>query len=72
MQYPTLEPGRAYRLTRQLEVRDEKSGSMKTYYLKGSVLHIKKVAKDEDRVWVEGCALPIPLSALRAMVQPEA
>ena len=70
MHFPMLESGRAYRITRNLEIRDEKTGILKTYYLKGTELTLRKVAEDEDRVWLEGCAWPVPLSSLRRMVVP--
>ncbi|HLN64805.1 MAG TPA: hypothetical protein VK464_25045 [Symbiobacteriaceae bacterium] len=70
MHFPTLESGRVYRITRNLEIRDEKTGTLKTHYLKGTELTLRKVAEDEDRVWLEGCAWPVPLSSLRRMVEP--
>lgn len=72
MNFPTLESGRVYRIVRNLEIRDEKTGTLRAFYLKGTELTLRKVAEDEDRVWLEGCAWPVPISSLRRMVEPVA
>lgn len=63
-----IQPGSSYRLKRPLEIRDERTGTLKHYVLGGTVVKVRKLHKDEDRVWVEGVPLPIPLSALQRMV----
>jgi len=65
-----IEVGRSYRLTREWEVRDEKTGTLKSYLLKGQILKVRRVASEEDHVWVEGVSHPLPLSALRRGVAP--
>lgn len=73
MQQPIqLESGRSYRLRRELEVRDEKTGTLKFYFLGGTVVKVRRVIPDEDRVWIEGTTLPVPLIALSRMVDPVA
>lgn len=64
MREPRVEPGRTYRLLRPFEVRDEQTGTIKHYLLKGAVLNVKRTAPEQDRVWVEGVSLPLPYLAL--------
>lgn len=72
MQPIPIESGRSYRLQRELEVRDEKTGTMRAYFLRGTVVTVKRVSTEEDRVWVDGTPAPVPLAALRRMVTPVA
>jgi hypothetical protein len=72
MQWTDIAAGRSYRLKRNFEVRDERTGTLKTYFLKGAVLKVKKVLPEEDQVWVEGSPLPLPLAALQRAVDPVA
>lgn len=72
MQTIMIEAGRSYRLLRELEVRDEKTGTMRAYFLRGTVVKVKRIATEEDRLWVEGTAVPIPMAALQRMVSPVA
>lgn len=60
-----IEAGRSYRLVRPFEVRDEQTGTIRDYLLKGKVIHIRKVATELDRVWVDGVSAPLPYYALR-------
>jgi hypothetical protein len=63
-----IEAGRSYRLRREFEVRDEKTGTLKSRILAGTVLTVKRIDTDEDHAWVEGVAHPLPLNALRRAV----
>lgn len=72
MIWTKLETGRSYRLLRELEVRDERTGTMKAFFPKGAVLKVRDIATDEDRVFVDGLTLPIPLGAFMRMVEPAA
>jgi hypothetical protein len=67
---PIIEAGQVYRLRREFELRDEQTGTLKQYFLKGTELKVRKVAVEEERVWVEGVSLPLPLAALRRVVEP--
>jgi hypothetical protein len=66
----SLEVGGTYRLKREFEVRAEKTGTLKAYFLKGTVLKVKRVDEEEDHVWVEGSSLPLPLQAFRLATEP--
>lgn len=68
--YPQLETGRSYRLRRDLEVRDDRTGSMRHFFLKGTELKVKRLVPEWDQVFVEGAAAPIPLTALTRLVDP--
>jgi hypothetical protein len=70
MQFPKIEAGRVYRLRRDFEVRDEKTGTLKDILRKGWELKVKQVKSEEGRVWVEGVALPLPEEPLRRAVDP--
>lgn len=65
-----IEPGRTYRLRRNWEVRDERTGTIRDHLLKGTPLNVRAVEPDNDRVWVAGLAIPLPLSALSRAVDP--
>lgn len=67
---PIIEAGQVYRLRREFELRDEQTGTLKQYFLKGTELKVRKVAEEEERVWVEGVSLPLPLAALRRAIEP--
>lgn len=71
MAYPTLELGKAYRLVRPFEVRDDKTGTIRSILRKETIVQVKRIKPEEDHVWVEGVNLPLPLSALRIHVRPE-
>lgn len=60
-----IEAGRSYRLVRPFEVRDEQTGTIRNYLLKGTIIHVSKVAIDQDRVWIAGVTAPLPYFALR-------
>lgn len=60
-----IEAGRSYRLVRPFEVHDEQTGTMRHYLLKGTVIHVRKVAVDLDRIWIDGVSAPLPYFALR-------
>lgn len=64
MPVSSIEAGRSYRLVRNFEVRDEHTGTMKSFLLRGTVIKVKKVAPEQDRAWIEGVAPPLPLGAL--------
>ncbi len=63
-----LKAGQAYRLLGNFEIHDERTGTLKGYALKGTILRIKRVAPEQDRAWAEGYAHPFPLSALEQKV----
>jgi hypothetical protein len=64
------EVGRSYRLVRDFEVRDEKTGTLKHLVRKGEVVKVKKIEADLDRVYLEGVALPAALAAFSMHIQP--
>jgi hypothetical protein len=70
IQPATIEVGGSYRLRREFEVRDEQTGTLKVFYLKGTVLKAKRVSVEEDHVWVEGSSLPLPLRTFQRVVDP--
>lgn len=63
-----MEVGRQYRLVRPFEVRDEKTGTMRHYLQKDSLLKVRKVSVEEEHVWVDGIDMPLMLDALRQHV----
>jgi len=69
MIWPELEEGKRYRLQRELEIRDEKTGTLKAFLCKGAVVKVRRLDPDEEHVYIEGQPLPLPLSALRRMVR---
>jgi len=66
---PKITAGQTYRLRRDFEVRDEKTGTMKHFLPKGTALTVRRIAADEDRVWLEGVPLPVAISALERAVE---
>lgn len=63
-----IQPGHSYKLKRNLEIREEHTGTMKAFYLGGTVLKVRKVVPEEDQVFVEGQPMHIPLAAFQRMV----
>ncbi len=70
MSYPVIEAGRTYRLRRNWEIRDEKTGIMKHFILGGTEVKVKRVVPEEDHVYLEGVPLPVPLAAFERAVDP--
>lgn len=70
IQPATIEVGGSYRLRRVFEVRDEQTGTLKVYFLKGTVLKVKRVSVEEDHVWVEGSSLALPLRSFQRAADP--
>lgn len=66
------EVGHSYRLVRDFEVRDEKTGTLKHLIRKGDVVKVKKVEAEMDRVYLEGVPLPAAMAALSMHIQPAA
>lgn len=64
-----IQPGHSYKLKRNLEIRDEQTGTMRAFYLGGTVLKVRKVVEEMDEVFVEGQPKPIPLAAFQRMVE---
>lgn len=65
-----LEAGATYRLRRDLEVRDDQTGTLKEFIKKGTIITIKKVAPEEDQVFIEGVKRPVSPDVLAAVVDP--
>ena len=67
---PKLEPGRSYRLIRPFEVRDEVTGTIRSILRAHTLVKIKRLDPDADRVWIDAVNLPLPLSALPRHLTP--
>lgn len=65
-----IEAGRSYRLQRDLEVRDEKTGTLRAVLRKGTVVAVRRIDADEDHAFLEGLSVPLRLDALSRMVDP--
>lgn len=72
MFWPELEEGKTYRLQRELEIHDDKTGTPRAFLRKGTLIKVRKLDSADDHVFVEGQALPLPLNALRRVVSPVA
>ena len=70
MIWPDLVEGESYRLLREFEIHDEKTGTPKAFLRKGALVKVRRLDPDDDHVFVEGQSLPLPLGALRRMVEP--
>ncbi|HWI64946.1 MAG TPA: hypothetical protein VNT75_24215 [Symbiobacteriaceae bacterium] len=70
MYWIDLAVGATYRLRHELEVRDEKTGTLKVHLRAGSTILVRRIEAELDHVYVEGISLPLRMSALRRMVQP--
>ncbi len=64
------EVGSSYRLVRDYEVRDEKTGTLKHLIRKGEVVKVKKIEAELDRIYLEGVPLPAALAAFQMHIQP--
>lgn len=67
---PALEAGRRYRLRRDFEVRRLQTGTLVTVLREGSVVRIRQVDAESDRVYLEGCDVAIPTDVLVRAVDP--
>lgn len=65
-----IEAGLSYRLQQDLEVRDEKTGTLRAVFRKGTVLTVRRTEPDEDHTWLEGVSVPLRMDALSRMVVP--
>lgn len=65
-----IEAGRSYRFQREVEVRDEKTGTLRAIIRKGTVLAVRRIDAEEDHAFLEGLSLPMRLDALARMVDP--
>ncbi|MFZ5828012.1 MAG: hypothetical protein ACOY94_27215 [Bacillota bacterium] len=63
------EVGHSYRLVRDLEVRDEHTGTLKHLIRKGDVVKVKKIEEEMDRIYLEGVPLPAALRAFGMHIQ---
>lgn len=63
-----IEAGKAYRLRRDFEIRNEHGTVVKTILKHDQVVQVKKVDAEVDHVWVEGVSLVIPLAAFQNAV----
>lgn len=64
------EVGKSYRLLRDFEVRDEKTGTLKHLIRKGEVVTVVEVDPGMNRVYLEGLSLPAALEAFQVHIQP--
>jgi len=64
------EVGQSYRLVRDFEVRDEKTGTLRHLIRKGEVVKVKKIDADTDRIYLEGVQVPAAYAALQQHIQP--
>lgn len=63
-----MEVGVSYRLKLDQEIRDENTGTIRELVRKGSVVIVKRIAAEENRVWLEGHPHPLNYAALRRRV----
>lgn len=64
------EVGHSYRLVRDYEVRDEKTGTIKHFIRKGEVVKVKRTEADLDRIYLEGVQWPAALAAFSMHIVP--
>ncbi|MDF2628598.1 MAG: hypothetical protein K0R39_2429 [Symbiobacteriaceae bacterium] len=62
--------GSKYRLKQDLEIRDEKTGTLRAVLRKGTVVAVKRIEVDEDHAFLEGVGVPLRLDALSRMIVP--
>lgn len=64
------EVGQTYRMIRDYEVRDEKTGTLKHFIRKGEVVKVRKIEPELDRLYLEGVPLPAALAAFGMHITP--
>ena len=66
----TAEVGKRYRLVRDYEVRNEKTGTLTFLIRKGEVVTVRKIEPEMNRVYLEGLAQPAALAAFEVHIRP--
>lgn len=65
-----LDVGRSYRLVRDYEIHDEKTGTLKYLIRSGEVVKVRKIDEENDHVYFEGVPVPAFYQAFLMHVTP--
>lgn len=65
-----LTAGHSYRLVRNFEIHDEKTGTLRHLIRAGDVVKVRKIDEEADRIYLEGVPAPAFYRAFRVHVKP--
>lgn len=65
-----LTVGQSYRLVRNFEIHDEKTGTLRHLIRAGEVVKVRKIEEAADRIYLEGIPTPAFYQAFRMHVKP--